>query len=790
MPAGVANVYLKLVSDSSEWSKNLKTAGSGLRELGQLTSNLGNSWTMGVTAPIVATTGAIVAVGSGFEQAINRLRALTGASKEELSGLHDQAIQLGRDTIFSAKDAADAMGEMAQAGLTVQQIQAGAPAVLQLATAATMDFGTAAETVTNIMNGYRLGVDQLGRANDTLTKAANVTNAEIGDLGVALSYVGPIATAAGADFEEVVAALGELHNAGIMGEMAGTALRGIMSDLLNPTSQAKKALDRLGVSAMDSAGKLRPLADIIADFQKSGVGAADIMKIFGQRAGPAMAALISQGAPALKDLTSNLKNAAGEAKRVADIKMEGFAGAWENLKGTLETLAIGVSESGLLTTLTDFMNDTLIPLFNWFTKLPKPVQQAALNFALVTAAVGPLLRGLGGLLNLIGSITTAWPNLVAAGAALKTAFAGAQSASLWLLGPAGAIAALAAAAATIWTIDIIFAVENWDPAQQAIDKIQDAARKGIKLKPDESMQLAMQSTQTGLKTSADEMSSFKFFWIEAWYEIKDTAISVWTSISDWFKNALPGFTTWWQGVWEAIKQFFVTVWDAIKQASITAWTAISSWFTTALQTFTTWWTTTWDSIKQIVTTAWGAISAWLTSAVQTFLGWWSQQWETAKTNWSTLWNGLKDMASKAWAAVVKWASEAVSTFRDWLTSKWDEIKSAASTAWSAIGDAITSAFSTAITWVKDQIDGLLGFISNIKSRLDSLRGKANQAAPAGPSSNSGPQKPASKSGKGASSYGSGGGGMFDGAQINRMVSSSQKLYDALAPVVRTASGAT
>ncbi len=53
-----------------------------------------------------------------FESAMSNVRAISGASTTELGELSDMAKELGATTIFTAKEAADAMGYMAMAGMT------------------------------------------------------------------------------------------------------------------------------------------------------------------------------------------------------------------------------------------------------------------------------------------------------------------------------------------------------------------------------------------------------------------------------------------------------------------------------------------------------------------------------------------------------------------------------------------------------------------------------------------------------------------------------------------------
>ena len=178
-----------------------------------------------------------------------------------------------------------------------------------------------------------------------------------------------VAAAADADFEETAAALGLLANAGFQGEMGGTALRGAMSKLLNPTKAAQKILDKLGISAVTSTGRSQDRCmKSWVNSRKRAWTAGDAMKIFGQRAGPGMLALVSQGSNALVDLTGELKNAEGTAQKTADIMSGGLSGSYQ--KGSVHR-----RESALDQLWRTVEHQRLFWRANVFGDLPGPIQE-------------------------------------------------------------------------------------------------------------------------------------------------------------------------------------------------------------------------------------------------------------------------------------------------------------------------------------------------------------------------------------------------------------------------------
>src|SRR5690606_35424010 len=228
--------------------------------------------------------------------------------------LAETARQLGADTQYSAAQAAEGMTYLAMAGFNVQQTIEAMPGVLQLAASAQLDLATAADITTNILTGYGLAVADLARVNDVLVSAMTGANTNLQQLGEAMKYAGPVASAAGVEFEEAAAAISLMSNAGIQGSMAGTSLRGALTRLLTPTGQVRDLIQQLGLNLYDANGNLLSMVEIVAELERSGASAGDMMILFGQRAGPAMQALVDQGSQALAEFVDRLRDSEGVAE--------------------------------------------------------------------------------------------------------------------------------------------------------------------------------------------------------------------------------------------------------------------------------------------------------------------------------------------------------------------------------------------------------------------------------------------------------------------------------------------
>ncbi|MDR2141746.1 MAG: phage tail tape measure protein [Deltaproteobacteria bacterium] len=282
-------------------------------------------------------TSNIIQTGANFEQTMLKVRASSKATNEQYERLVATANRLGAETEFSGSQAAQGFEYLAMAGFNVEKMIKALPGTMALATAGTVDLGTAADITTGVLTGMGLEVEQLGRVNDVLVKTFSSSTQNLADLGEAFSYLGPVAVAYGYDIETVAVLLGDLANAGIKGSMAGTALRSAFGDV-------HKVFAAFGESAVDAEGKAKNLFDAIELMVAKGVGPEQVTKIFGERAGPAVFAfmdMFKKDADIFnKQLDDMYKNAAGSTARMAETIRSGIQVVFDELTGALESLQL------------------------------------------------------------------------------------------------------------------------------------------------------------------------------------------------------------------------------------------------------------------------------------------------------------------------------------------------------------------------------------------------------------------------------------------------------------------
>ena len=393
--AGLTRAYEEAKKQTEGFEGDLKSIGKSL-------TSVGSDLTMKVTAPLVLAGGLMLKTAVDFDDSMRQVAAVTGATGDQFDRLRQQAIDLGASTAWSASESAAAMQYLGMAGLDTNEILEATPQMLSLASAGAMELGTAADIATNVLSGFNLEVSDLAHVSDVLAQAASSSNTSVEQLGHAMAYVGPVASSAGLSIEETTAAIQVMSNSGIQGTMAGTALRGALSSLLSPTKQATDTLAAYGLTAADVDPQVHSLAEIIDTLGAAGLSTGDAMTLFGDRAGPAMLALIRSGGDGIRDYTTALDNCDGAAQRMAETMEGGVGGSLRELEGAVETLSI---------TFGDLIADALMPaidgatsLANWLSNLDEGTQRVIVTTALFAAAVGPATWAVGTLAGSLGSL--------------------------------------------------------------------------------------------------------------------------------------------------------------------------------------------------------------------------------------------------------------------------------------------------------------------------------------------------------------------------------------------------
>ncbi|MEW1565828.1 phage tail tape measure protein [Streptomyces sp. NPDC093509] len=339
---------LRLADAARRADARLGTVGDsgvrGLRRIGSESSSarrhLASLATL-LTGGAFAIGGAeLLKMGGELQQSMNAFGATTGATALQMQRAAATANQLGNDLTIpgaTAGDAAEAMVELAKAGFRTDQAISSTRASLILASAAQVDAADSAKYLGDMMDQFGMGADQASTAADTLAATANAASGDIIDIYYAMKYAGPVAHGLGVTMQETAAAVGMLGKAGILGQTAGTTLRGMMANLAAPTPQMIEGLKAMGIEAWDASGSFKGLRYVIDGLSKAQHKmsqqdfAAAVKKSMGKPAMSGAIALAHQGVDSFDNLMAAVSDT-GAASEIAAAKGKGLAGAMLQLK--------------------------------------------------------------------------------------------------------------------------------------------------------------------------------------------------------------------------------------------------------------------------------------------------------------------------------------------------------------------------------------------------------------------------------------------------------------------------
>lgn len=415
---------------------------------------------LGASAVIVGGLALAVKASADFEKGLSAVKAVGGLTADQLEVVRGKALQLGRDTAYGASEALGAMEELIKAGLSTEDVMNGAAdATVALAAAGEVDLAEAASIAAAALNQFQLEAKDLPGVADTIAGAANASATGVSEIGLALSYVGPVAKAAGLTLEDTAAAVALLSNNGIDANKAGTALRAILSRLQPASKEAAGAMKELGLITEDGSnifydaeGNIKNMNEIVSILNgtfselTAEQQAAYAKTIFGTEALAAVSAIAATTGEDFGELQAAI--AAVDAEEVAAGRLDNLAGSFTILKGSIETMLIEAGtplQAGLKGIV-----DALIGVVNWMANLNPEI----LKFMGYGAAGAAVVLALGGAL-LLGY--TYVMKMRTAIAALNVALA-ANPAVLIVAG----LIALAAA--------LVYAYNNVEPFREAVDK--------------------------------------------------------------------------------------------------------------------------------------------------------------------------------------------------------------------------------------------------------------------------------------------------------------------------------
>lgn len=452
-------------------------AWKGVEKTGESISNFGTKLTAGVTLPLAAIGTASFKSFGEVDKTLRLVGETMGSTAEEAELLESAIKTAAANSTFGMQDAADASLNFARQGFdAVQAADMIAPA-MNLAAGTASDLSMITSGLGNTLKAFGADASEASYYTDMMAKAQAQANTDVQGLFDAMSIAGSTANTVGWTFTDLAVLTGVFGDHSIGASEGATALNTGLMKLADPAQEATEWLDRLGISVFDSNGSLKSMPETIAELQKGFTGLSDqeqlaaASAIFGKNQAAKWVTLINgPGIEALQGYKDSIEGATGASQEMADALMSGPGGAMEKMKSSFDIFKYSAGEA-LAGAVVPFI-EKITDLLDKFNKMDPEQQKQIVKWAMMAAAVGPVLMVFGNTVSMVGKIGGAFTNLSRFASVATRGFSGlsaggglVKTALAALTSPAGIVIAVIAAIAVV----VLAVVTNFNAFKSAMN---------------------------------------------------------------------------------------------------------------------------------------------------------------------------------------------------------------------------------------------------------------------------------------------------------------------------------
>lgn len=382
-----------------------------IEEAGDKVKGVGEKMTVGVTAPIIAAGAASLAAFGEVDEALDTIITKTGATGKVADSLGESFKKVGANTHLPLQTVGEAIGEVnTQFGFMDKKLEDSTNYLLQYAEINDTDVSQSAVMARQAIEAYGLEYDDLNSVLDVTTKTSQNTGQSVDDLMQKAIDGAPQIKQLGLSFNEGVTLMGQFEQAGVD---SGAALSSL--------SKATVAYAKDGKTLSQGMGELQDKIKN-ASSETDAINAAS--EVFGTKGGPRMADAIRRGTLNLEELAKTASESGGAVGDTYEATLDPIDKANMAMNNAKLAMAdVGESIQIALLPFFEMAIDALQRFKAWFDSLDEGQKNMIVTFALVAAAIGPLLVVLGTLMGSVTKVAGGIRTLQSVFSAMKIAFA-------------------------------------------------------------------------------------------------------------------------------------------------------------------------------------------------------------------------------------------------------------------------------------------------------------------------------------------------------------------------------
>lgn len=340
---------------------------------------------VGVTVVAAFTKGVIEA--AKFEEQMDKIRGLVGATAPQMEMYSDAILDMGAAYGVSAKEAADAMYFITGVGFKGKLAVDVLNETVKATATGLGDAADIAKALTRVISVYGKQNITAAKTADILTAAVNYGNMEADELAKNVSKVIPMAKILGVTWDEV-AGLMAASSLGMDVDEAAVAMRGFWMALIKPKAEGIKALEDVGLSyanlrkIVKDQGTIAAMRELRDAF---GGNVDEMVKVVGEaRAVTGMLNLLGLDAAQVDEILAKVKDSTGALDKAWGTVSEGtavkFRKATEGIKSVM--IKLGAAALPAVKDVLTELTEVWLPRFSdWVSEHKEEIKKFFLKIA-------------------------------------------------------------------------------------------------------------------------------------------------------------------------------------------------------------------------------------------------------------------------------------------------------------------------------------------------------------------------------------------------------------------------
>ncbi|BES66049.1 hypothetical protein SANA_24880 [Gottschalkiaceae bacterium SANA] len=561
--ATVASLMVNIGANLSSFEKGMNKVTRDLNRTSRKLENAGGTMTSAFTMPVVGAGLAAGKMAGDFEVGLNKVSTIADQTVMSLEDIEKKSLDLSDKMGVSSGGITEALYQTISATGDTANAFSYVEVAAKAAEGGFSDIETSVDGLTTVMNSYGLqGSEAMQSVSDQMLMAQNYGKTTFGEMASSIGNVIPIASALDVSTGELFASIATLTKNGIQTSQAITGLKGAYSNILKPSKQASDMAAELGLEFNSAHLQSVGWAGFLSEISEKTGGNADAMAtLFGStEALNAVTVLATTGAEDFAGALDAMATSSGATQAAYDKMNQGFNDSLADTWVQLQNLGI-------------MLGDIILPYFSkgiekvgelvqWFKGLDQSTQENIVKFALLVAAIGPVLLTIGKGISVVSAITTQFSLMFKFLGMISTGFGTVFG---WIGKVVGIIAGplmagLQALFAFIVANPIVLVIaaviaalvllyQNWDAVKGWILETVTSLREGAAQKFEElstsvtgtveKMNNWLTTKWTGLKTGAVAIFvGIQTGAIGAFEGLKTKALSIWDSIGNGIRGTI------------------------------------------------------------------------------------------------------------------------------------------------------------------------------------------------------------------------------------------------------------